>query len=438
MTRSPFDAVDEVGNPTILATFTVVAALLPMGFVSDMMGPYMLPIPVLSSAAMIFSLLAAFVFVPWLAARMKPKMHELEMASEREHRQGKAIAGFYDKLITPIIDSPILGMLTLIAIIGAMLAAMSMFYFQAVPFKMLPYDNKSELQVVIDMVEGTDLMVTANLAHRLGDELKKIPEVEAFQTYVGTGSPFNFNGLVRHYFLRMFPWQGDMALQLLDKEKRKRSSHEIATEVREVLTPIAHAAGARLTIAEAPPGPPVLAPVVAELYGPTAEIRRKVAADLMGIFYKTPNMADVNTFMEAPHDEVVFDVDRLRAAMFGLSVEDINREVMMAMGGFEVGPVKLVHELEQTVIVLQVPLKCAPTWATCWCCRFAWEMAPSYRLANWVGSSNARSVRPSTTRICGPWNMSPAMWSANWARRFTGCWRLTRASSRTRRRTGRS
>lgn len=351
------DAVDEVGNPTILATFTVVAALLPMGFVSDMMGPYMLPIPVLSSAAMIFSLLAAFVFVPWLAARMKPNMRELEMASEREHRQGKAIAGFYDKLITPIIDSPILGMLTLIAIIGAMLAAMSMFYFQAVPFKMLPYDNKSELQVVIDMVEGTDLMVTANLAHRLGDELKKIPEVEAFQTYVGTGSPFNFNGLVRHYFMRMFPWQGDMALQLLDKEKRKRSSHEIATEVREVLTPIAHAVGARLTIAEAPPGPPVLAPVVAELYGPTAEIRRKVASDLMGIFYKTPNMADVNTFMEAPHDEVVFDVDRLRAAMFGLSVEDINREVMMAMGGFEVGPVKLVHELEQTVIVLQVPLE---------------------------------------------------------------------------------
>ena len=350
------DAVDEVGNPTILATFTVVAALLPMGFVSDMMGPYMLPIPVLSSAAMLFSLLAAFMFVPWLAARMKPKMRELEVATEREHRQGKAIAGFYDKMITPIMDSRILGVITLFVIIGAMMAAMSMFYFQAVPFKMLPYDNKSELQVVIDMPEGTDLMVTANLAHRIGEELQKVPEVMAFQTYVGTASPFNFNGLVRHYFMRMRPWQGDIAIQLQDKKLRKRSSHEIATDVREVLTPIAHSMGARLTVAEAPPGPPVLAPVVVELYGPNAEVRRKVASDMMGIFYKTPHIADVNTYMEAPHDEIVFEVDRLRASMFGLNVEDINREVMMAMGGFEVGPVKLVHELEQTIIVLQVPL----------------------------------------------------------------------------------
>jgi multidrug efflux pump subunit AcrB len=238
-----------------------------------------------------------------------------------------------------------------------MLAAVSMFYFQAVPFKMLPYDNKSELQVVIDMPEGTDSIVTANLAYRLGDQLKRVPEVEAFQTYVGTASPFNFNGLVRHYFMRQSPWQGDIAVQLLDKKQRKRSSHEIATEVREALTPIAYAMGARLTVAEAPPGPPVLAPVVVELYGPTAEIRRKVASDLMGMFYRTPNMADVNTFMETPHDEVVFEVDRLRASMFGLSVEDINREVTMSMGGFEVGPVKLVHELEQTVIILQVPLQ---------------------------------------------------------------------------------
>ncbi|MGB0127251.1 MAG: efflux RND transporter permease subunit, partial [Rhodocyclaceae bacterium] len=351
------DAVDEVGNPTILATFTVVAALLPMGFVSDMMGPYMMPIPVLSSAAMLFSLLAAFMFVPWLAARMKPKMRELEIAAEREHRQSKAISGFYGKLITPIMDSPILGMLTLLSIFGAMLAAVSMFYFQAVPFKMLPYDNKSELQVVIDMPEGTDSIVTANLAYRLGDQLKRVPEVEAFQTYVGTASPFNFNGLVRHYFMRQSPWHGDIAVQLLDKKQRKRSSHEIASEVREALTPIAYAMGARLTVAEAPPGPPVLAPVVVELYGPTAEIRRKVASDLMGIFYRTPNMADVNTFMETPHDEVVFEVDRLRASMFGLSVEDINREVTMSMGGFEVGPVKLVHELEQTVIILQVPMQ---------------------------------------------------------------------------------
>ena len=350
------DAVDEVGNPTILATFTVVAALLPMGFVSDMMGPYMLPIPVLSSAAMIFSLIAAFVFVPWLAARVKPSMQALQQAADREHRQSAVIAKWYGGLIDPIMDSRALGRFTLLAIIVSMMLAMAMFMVKMVPFKMLPYDNKSEMQVVIDMPEGTDLFVTANLAHRLGTELQAIPEVETFQTYVGSSSPFNFNGLVRHYFLRAQPWQGDIAVQLLDKKERKRSSHDIASEVREILTPIAHASGARLTIAEAPPGPPVLAPVVVELYGPTKEIRRKVAGDILEILKKTPNVADVNTFMEAAHDDVQFEVDRLKAGMFGVSVEDINRELKMATGGFEVGPLAGGTNLEQTVIVLQVPL----------------------------------------------------------------------------------
>jgi multidrug efflux pump subunit AcrB len=349
-------AVDEVGNPTILATFTVVAALLPMGFVSDMMGPYMLPIPVLSSAAMIFSLIAAFVFVPWLAARVKPTMSALQQAAEREHRQSAVIAKWYGALIDPIMDSKALGRITLLAIIASMMLAMAMFMVKMVPFKMLPYDNKSEMQVVIDMPEGTDLFVTANLANRLGTELQRIPEVSAFQTYVGTASPFNFNGLVRHYFLRSQPWQGDIAVQLADKKDRKRSSHDIASEVREVLTPIAKAAGARLTVAEAPPGPPVLAPVVVELYGPTAEIRRKVATDIKAILEKTPDVADVNTYMEARHDDIQFEVDRMKAGMFGVSVEDINRELKMATGGFEVGPLAGGTNLEQTVIVLQVPL----------------------------------------------------------------------------------
>ncbi|HUO53100.1 MAG TPA: efflux RND transporter permease subunit [Rhodoblastus sp.] len=350
------EAVDEVGNPTILATFTVVAALLPMGFVSDMMGPYMLPIPVLSSAAMLFSLFAAFVFVPWLAARVKPSMSALQRAAEREHRQSAAIGRWYNGVITPIMNNRIIGFATLFAIIAAMLGAVSLFAIKAVAFKMLPYDNKSELQVVIDMPEGTDLFITANLAHRLGAELKKIPEVTAFQTYVGSSSPFNFNGLVRHYFLRAEPWQGDIAVQLLDKAKRSRSSHDIALYVRSVLAPIANAARARLTVAEAPPGPPVLAPMVIELYGPTPEIRRQVARDLIGILHKTPNIADINTFMEAPHDNIEFEVDRLRASMFGVSVEDINREVVMATGGFVVGPLQQPRNLEQAVIVLQTPM----------------------------------------------------------------------------------
>ncbi len=350
------DAVDEVGNPTILATFTVIAALLPMGFVTDMMGPYMLPIPVLSSAAMMFSLFAAFVFVPWLAARVKPNMAGLRRAADREHRQAAVIGKVYGGVITPIMRSRPLGLITLLAIIVAMLGAVAMFPLEMVAFKMLPYDNKSELQVVIDMPEGTDLFATANLAHRLGDALKTVPEVTAFQTYVGTSSPFNFNGLVRHYFMRQQPWQADIAVELVDKELRERSSHDIAMAVRSLLTPIGAAHHARLTIAEAPPGPPVLAPVVVELYGPTAEIRREVARHIMQVMERTPHMADVNTYMEGPYDRIEFHVDRQRAKLFGVSVEEINRELAMATGGFEVGALQQTHNLEQAVIVLQVPL----------------------------------------------------------------------------------
>ncbi|RYH08673.1 efflux RND transporter permease subunit [Tropicimonas sp. IMCC6043] len=350
------DAVDEVGNPTILATFTVVAALLPMGFVTEMMGPYMLPIPVLSSAAMLFSLVAAFVFVPWLAARVKPSMQTLRDAAEKEHRQSEFIGRWYMRLIGPIMTTPLLSWLTLLLIILAMLAAVAMFPLKQVAFKMLPFDNKSELQVVIDMPEGTDLFVTANLATRIGAQLEAIPDVIGYQTYVGTSSPFNFNGLVRHYFLRNQPWQGDIAVQLLPKAERSRSSHDVAMEIRETLVPIAAAAEARLTIAETPPGPPVLAPLVAEVYGPTPEIRRAVAAEIMAIMEETPDIADVNSYMEAPHDRIEFVIDRQRAAMFGTSVESINRELRMAAGGFEAGALQSAYNLEQAVIVLQAPL----------------------------------------------------------------------------------
>jgi multidrug efflux pump subunit AcrB len=355
-TELTITAVDEVGNPTVLATFTVVAALLPMAFVSDMMGPFMMPIPVLASAAMVFSLFAAFIFVPWLSTRIKPSMSQLDTAATKEHKQSQMIGKIYKKLISPIMDNSFLGFLTLIAIIFSMLAAVSMFYFKAVAFKMLPMDNKSELNIVIDMPEGTDLFVTANLAQRFSTSLNSVPEILAYQTYVGSASPFNFNGLVRHYYLRSQPWQADIAIQLQAKHDRKRSSHEVAMEVREMLTPIAQASGARLTVAEAPPGPPVLASMVAEVYGPTAESRRQFAGDLMRIMQETPDLADINNFMIRPYPEIAFEVDRMHAAMHGISVEDINREVTMAMGGFEVGPIKLVHELEQTTIILQLPL----------------------------------------------------------------------------------
>ena len=351
------DAVDEVGNPTILATFTVVAALLPMGFVSDMMGPYMLPIPVLSSAAMIFSLFAAFVFVPWLSARVKPSMATLQQSAAREHRQAQAIGRWYNGVISPIMDNRLIG------------------YNDAVPASSPPCWARCPCSPSRRSPSRCCLTTTSRSCRssstcprartcsspptwRTGwrSEIRKIPEVTAYQTYVGASSPFNFNGLVRHYFLRAMPWQGDIAVQLLDKSKRSRSSHEIATLVRATLTPMAAAIGARLTIAEAPPGPPVLAPMVIELYGPTPEIRRKVANDLLSILRKTPDIADINTFMERPHDNLQFEVDRLRASMFGVAVEDINREIAMATGGFEVGALQSPRNLEQAVIVLQAPM----------------------------------------------------------------------------------
>jgi len=245
--------------------------------------------------------------------------------------------------------------ITLFVIIGAMMAAMSMFYFQAVPFKMLPYDNKSELQVVIDMPEGTDPDGDGQPRAPHRRRTAEVPEVMAFQTYVGTASPFNFNGLVRHYFMRMRRGRATSPSSCRTRScargRATKSPPTFATYSPRSRIPWARADGCRSAAGSAGP-----APVVVELYGPNAEVRRKVASDMMGIFYKTPHIADVNTYMEAPHDEIVFEVDRLRASMFGLNVEDINREVMMAMGGFEVGPVKLVHELEQTIIVLQVPL----------------------------------------------------------------------------------
>ncbi len=350
------EAVDEVGNPTILATFTVVAALLPMGFVSGMMGPYMLPIPVLSSAAMIFSLLAAFAFVPWIAAKLKPSMSSLEKAAEREHRQSHHIARAYDGVVGPIMRSRLLGRITLLAIILAMLAAVALFPLKAVAFKMLPYDNKSELQIVLDMPEGSDLFATANLMNRFGEELQKIPEVIAFQTYSGSSSPFNFNGLVRHYFMRQQPWKGDIAVQLLDKAERHRTSHDVAMQIRSIVAPMAEASGARVVVAEAPPGPPVLAPVVAEIYGPTPDTRRQLASDMLAMMKKTPDLVDINTFMERPHNRIAFKADRQRASMYGVALADINREVLMATGGFEAGPLKSERNLEQAVIILQAPL----------------------------------------------------------------------------------
>ncbi|HFD79560.1 MAG TPA: efflux RND transporter permease subunit [Gammaproteobacteria bacterium] len=352
------DAVREVGNPTILATLTIISALLPMGVVRGMMGPYMRPIPVLGSSAMFFSLLAAFVFTPWVAMRVRPaSVNAFRKAEAREQRTHKIIGRIYDPLIMPLIRNRALGILFLIGVIALTAAVCALFYFKVVPVKMLPFDNKPEYDIVVNLPEGTALPVTANVVQTLTEEVRKnFPEVTALQSYVGTASPYNFNGLVRHYYLRQQPWQGDIQVMLLDKHERERSSHEIADATRELLTPIARKLGARIQVVEMPPGPPVLQTVVAEIHGPTAAIRRQVAADMTRIFEEAEGLVDVDNYMSEPHTYWHFEIDRDKAARNGVTVETINRNLAMAMGGHKLGDIKLAAPLEPTYIVIQAPL----------------------------------------------------------------------------------
>ena len=356
-TATAVDAVREVGNPTILATFTVIAALLPMGFVSGMMGPYMAPIPTLGSVAMFFSLIAAFAFTPWLVMRLRPSMEYLKKQEQKEHASNERLERRFRSIITPIVKDRKRGFITLALIIGAFFASCLFFYTNWVTVKMLPLDNKPEFSVTVDMPEGTALPHTANLTNRIAEVLREFPEVTALQSYSGTAQPFDFNGMVRHYYLRQDPWQGEVHVQLLDKGDRKRSSHEIAVAARALLTPIAQEVGAKVTIVEMPPGPPVLQAMVAEIYGPDAATRREVAAKMTEIFEQADGVADVDNYMVEPYNTWRFTVDTEKAVRRGISVDTINRNLSMAMGGYKLGDVKQGTVLDPTYIVMQVPFE---------------------------------------------------------------------------------
>ncbi len=352
------DAVREVGNPTILATFTVIAALLPMGFVSGMMGPYMMPIPALGSVAMLISLFAAFVFTPYLAISkwLRPSMRYLEVAEKREHKEAKNLERLYVGILTPLIEYKSKRLIFKLVLWGAFLFTLTFFYFKWVPVKMLPLDNKPEFSVVLDMPEGTALPVTANLAHQMASKIRSMPEVTAIQLYAGTARPFDFNGMVRHYYLRSDPWQGELQVQLTNKHDRERSSHQIAVEAREMLKPLADANGARIAVVEMPPGPPVLQSVVAEVHGPSAEVRRAFVQELTDIFAQAESARDVDNYLRESFDYWRFDVDTEKAVRRGVSVDAINRNLTMALGGAEIGDVKTRSGHEPVNIVVQVPL----------------------------------------------------------------------------------
>ncbi len=353
------DAVREVGNPTILATFTVIAALLPMGFVSGMMGPYMAPIPALGSVAMLISVFAAFVFTPYLTIShwLRPSIHYLQVAGEREHKESEKMERLFRRVLTPLIESPSKARLFKLAMWGTFLFTCAFFYFNWVAVKMLPLDNKPEFSVVLDMPEGTALPVTANLAHRMAEKIRTLPEVTAIQVYAGTAKPFDFNGMVRHYYLRQDPWHAEVQIQLLHKSKRDRSSHEIAVQTRQMLKEIVKGTGAKYAVVEMPPGPPVLQSVVADVHGPTAEVRRQVARDLTEVFAKAESLRDVDNYMRDPYMYWRFTVDTEKAVRRGISVDTINRNLSMAMGGSPLGDVKKQHAGHEPVnIIMQVPL----------------------------------------------------------------------------------
>ena len=366
-TATAIDAVREVGNPTILATFTVVAALMPMAFVSGLMGPYMSPIPALGSAAMMLSLFAAFVFVPWLAMRIKPGIVALEKAEHAEERANERVGKILNKTLVPLIHDRRKGYIFLIGLIVVFVFVCSFFLLKWVPIKMLPNDNKPEFSVVINMPSGTAVPTTANLTNRIAERLREeVPHVTALQTYVGTAKPFDFNGMVRHYYLRDKPWQAEIQVQLIDKKKRSESSHELAVMARKIvdemaaeyndLNPPGTGKGVRTTVVEMPPGPPVLQTVVAEIYGPDAETRRDVARQLTAMFESTEGMADVDNYLQDNYQIWRFEVDADKAVRRGISVDTINRNLSMALGGTRLGDIKRGHQLEPTYIVLEIPL----------------------------------------------------------------------------------
>ncbi|SJZ35440.1 Multidrug efflux pump subunit AcrB [Trichlorobacter thiogenes] len=342
-------AVDEIGNPTVLATFAVIGSILPMGFVGGLMGPYMRPIPVGASMAMLLSMFIAFIVTPYFAYRLMKGQHE----SEDELKESK-LTVFYRHWMGRLLHDVKLrsGFLALVVVL--LLAACSLIYFKAVTVKMLPFDNKNELQVIIDAPEGTPLEQTARMTREMGDALRSVPEVTDFQSYVGTSAPFNFNGLVRHYFLRKGPNLADIQVNLQHKTERKAQSHDIAKKIRPLLTAVADRYGARVKVAEIPPGPPVLSTLVAEVYGPNDAARASVAEKIKGIFAKTKGVVDVDWYRESDQPKLTLTVDREKAALSGISVDEVSKALRVALAGMDVGILHLPKEKEPVTINLRL------------------------------------------------------------------------------------
>ncbi len=342
-------AVDEVGNPTILATLTVIAAILPMAFVGGLMGPYMRPIPIGASAAMVFSLIVAFVVTPWAAVRLLRRTHgHVDDAED-------ALTRTYRKVMAPLLARPRLRWMFLGTVAALLVAAVALVPAGIVTVKMLPFDNKSELQVMVRMPEGTPLETTASVAAALADRALGDVAVASVQSYTGTAAPYTFNGLVRHYFLRRDTNLADLQIVLLPKEKRSEQSHAIAVRLRDSLRPAATALGAALQVVEVPPGPPVLQTLVAEVYGPDDTRRTEIARAVRNEFEKTDGVVDVDWYVESPRSRWRLDVDPDRAAAAGVTPAAVAAVMRLAEGGMRAGLLHDPRAREDVPVVLRLP-----------------------------------------------------------------------------------
>jgi multidrug efflux pump subunit AcrB len=350
-------AVDEVGGPTILATLTVIAALLPMAFVTGLMGPYMSPIPINSSMGMAISLAVAFVVTPWLAAKLM-KSHGAGHAAPQASKLDAKLDSTFRKLLTPFLD-PLSGgkarIKLAIAVVLLILGSVSLAWFQLVVLKMLPFDNKSEFQVVVDMPVGTPLEETARVLHEIGAELATEPDVVNYQAYAGTASPINFNGLVRQYYLRAAPERGDIQVNLADKHHRSRQSHEIAVSLRDRIEAIGKRNGGVAKVVEVPPGPPVLSPIVAEVYGPDYKGQISVGKQVRAAFEQTRDIVAIDDYIDADSRKFVLHVLQSKAAQLGVAQSDIVEVVGMGLAGMDVTPARNTESKFEIPVRITLP-----------------------------------------------------------------------------------
>ena len=368
--RATIEAVAEVGNPTIIATLTIVAALLPMMFVSGLMGPYMSPIPANASAAMVFSFFVAMIITPWLLCKItcwKKNLPETSMMDDNvDYADGADLGGhadhgpgmlgnMYKRIATKLLRGRKNSITLLIATGVATVASMMLFATKDVTVKLLPFDNKSEMQIVVDLPEGSSLEATERVLLDVAGRIQNVEEVISMQAYVGTAMPFNFNGLVRHYYLRSEPWQGELQINLAPKGERDRQSHDVALSVRDLLDGLDVPAGTSVKVVEVPPGPPVMATLMAEIYGPDPEARRAAALKVREAFGRVDYVADVDDSFGQPETRVRLEIDQENLEFHGVQESDLYNTIQAIVGGKTVGYSQRGEGVNPIEIAIRLP-----------------------------------------------------------------------------------